>query len=41
VAVVSGVMRRPRFDLTTSPRTLLFGANTPWNRVRLTRGLGP
>ena len=22
-------------------RKALFGANTPWNRVRLTRGLGP
>ena len=30
----------PRPEGVTSARCLLLGANTPWNRVRLTRGLG-
>jgi len=30
----------PRFAGVTRARCLLFGANTPWNRVRLTLGLG-
>jgi len=30
----------PRFAGVTSARCLLFGANTPWKRVRLTLGLG-
>ena len=29
-----------RFAGVTRARCLLFGANTPWNRVRLTLGLG-
>ena len=30
----------PRFAGVTSTRCLLFGAKTPWKRVRLTLGLG-
>ncbi len=30
----------PRLAGVTSPRYLLFGAKTPWNLVRFTRGLG-
>ena len=30
----------PRRAGVTSDRCLLFGANTPWKRVRLTRGFG-
>ena len=30
----------PRLAGVTSDRYLLFGANTPWKRVRLTSGLG-
>ena len=30
----------PRLPGVTRARYLLFGANTPWNRVRLTRGFG-
>ena len=30
----------PRLDGVTCARCALFGANTPWKRVRLTRGLG-
>ena len=30
----------PRLEGVTCIRYLLLGANTPWNRVRLTRGLG-
>jgi hypothetical protein len=30
----------PRFDGVTRARYLLFGANTPWKRVRLALGLG-
>ena len=30
----------PRFAGVTRARYLLFGANTPWKRVRLTRGFG-
>jgi hypothetical protein len=30
----------PRFDGVTRARCLLFGANTPWKRVRLALGLG-
>jgi len=30
----------PRFGDATSARCLLFDANTPWKRVKLTLGLG-
>jgi AmmeMemoRadiSam system protein B len=35
-----GLAPFPRFAGVTDARCLLFGANTPWNRVRFTRGLG-
>ena len=39
-AVDSGLLPLPRFAGVTRARCLLFGANTPWNRVRLNLGLG-
>ena len=35
-----GLLPLPRFADVTDARCLLFGANTPWNLIRLTRGLG-
>ena len=39
-SVDSGLLPLPRFAGVTTARYLLFGANTPWNRVRLTLGFG-
>ena len=36
----SGLFPFPRLAGVTKARCLLFGANTPWNRVRFTLGLG-
>jgi hypothetical protein len=36
----SGFAPFPRFAGVTEARSRLLGANTPWKRVRLTRGLG-
>ncbi len=36
----SGALPLPRLAGVTHTRYLLFGANTPWNRVRFTLGLG-
>jgi hypothetical protein len=38
--VDSRLLPLPRFAGVTTARCLLFGANTPWNRVRLTLGFG-
>jgi len=39
-AVVARRPPLPRRAFVTCPRYRLFGANTPWKRVRLTRGFG-
>jgi hypothetical protein len=38
--VAPGVLHLPRITGVIKARCLLFGANTPWDRVRLTLGLG-
>ena len=35
-----GLAPLPRFAGVTDARCWLFGANTPWKRVRFTRGFG-
>jgi hypothetical protein len=35
-----GLFPFPRLAGVTTARCLLFGANTPWKRVRLTLGFG-
>jgi hypothetical protein len=39
-SVAFGLFPLPRLAGVTNARCWLFGANTPWKRVRLTRGLG-
>ena len=39
-SIRSGLFPFPRLAGVTKARCLLLGANTPWNRVRFTLGLG-
>jgi hypothetical protein len=39
-SAVRALLPLPRFAGVTCARRALFGAKTPWKRVKLTRGLG-